>query len=381
MMTGYGTIESAVEAIKTGAYDYILKPIRLVELRALLFNALEKKSLRLENQRLSLQLKNKYRFENIIGTDEKMIKVFKLVEQVSPASSTVLITGESGTGKELVARAIHYNSPRKDKPLISVNCGALLDTLLEDELFGHVKGAFTSALASRPGRFDLANQGTLFLDEIGNMSQSLQIKLLRVLQEKKFERLGGSGTVQVDVRIITATSSNLKKMVEEGKFRKDLFYRLNVFNIELPSLVERKGDLPLLCRHILENVCRKEEKSPKIVSQAAMKLLLNYSWPGNVRQLENVLERAVILIGDREQILPEDLPPEIVEAGAERLFPEIMIPDEGVSLNSIVSNLERELILKTLKKTGGNKKLAAELLHVKRTTLLEKLKRLQLHAD
>jgi DNA-binding NtrC family response regulator len=380
MMTGYGTIENAVEAMKAGAYDYILKPIRLVELRALLRNAVEKKNLRLENLQLSSQLKKKYRFDNIVGTDEKMIAVFKLVEKVASTTSTVLVTGESGTGKELIARAIHYNSPRKDKAMISVNCGALSETLLEDELFGHVRGAFTSALSARPGRFELANFGTLFLDEIGNMSQNLQIKLLRVLQEKKFERLGGTNTIQVDVRIIAATSSDLKKMVEDGDFRKDLFYRLNVINIELPPLRKRKGDIPLLLHHIIENLCRKNGQPPKAIAQDVMKYLQNYHWPGNVRQLENVLERAVILLGERAEILPDDLPPEILDAVPDQLFAEIEVPDEGLSLNAVVANLERELIAKTLQRTGGNKKQAAELLRLKRTTLLEKLRRLNMQS-
>jgi DNA-binding NtrC family response regulator len=381
MMTGYGTIENAVEAMKAGAYDYILKPIRLVELRVLLRNAVEKRNLRLENLQLSTQLKKKYQFDNIVGTDEKMIDVFKLVEKVASTASTVLVTGESGTGKELIARAIHYNSPRKDKPMINVNCGALSESLLEDELFGHVRGAFTSALSARPGRFELANFGTLFLDEIGNMSQNLQVKLLRVLQEKKFERLGGTNTIQVDVRILAATSSDLKKMVEEGLFRKDLFYRLNVINIELPPLRRRKGDIPLIIHHIIESLCRKNGRPPKVISQDVMKYLLNYHWPGNVRQLENVLERALILLGERAEILPDDLPPEILDAVPDQLFADIEVPDEGLSLNTVVANLERELIAKTLQRTGGNKKQAAELLRLKRTTLLEKLKRLSMQSD
>ncbi|MFC2173599.1 sigma-54-dependent transcriptional regulator [Acidobacteriota bacterium] len=377
MITGHGTIEDAVATMKLGAYDYILKPINMVELSTILKKAVERRDLKRENQLLSQQLKKKYRFDNIVGNSEKMIEIFKVVEKVAQSTATVLICGESGTGKELIARAIHYNSPRKDKPLVSVNCGAIPENLLEDELFGHVKGAFTDAVQSRPGRFEQAHRGTLFLDEIGNMSPALQIKLLRVLQERQFERVGSPQSVQVDVRIIAATSADLDLMVAEATFRKDLFYRLNVIRINLPPLRDRKSDIPLLAHHCLEKICKEEGKKPRIISQSVMKVLLAYDWAGNVRELENILERAVALMGDRDQVLPTDLPPELHNPINIGTFTDIDVPDEGICFNTVVSSLEKELILRALKKTSGNKKLAAQLLNLKRTTLLEKLKRLQ----
>ena len=377
VMTGFATIESAVEAMRLGAYDYLAKPVRIAELSQVIQRALEKRNLRLENQFLKSQLKRKYRFDNIVGNSEPMVEVFKLVEKVANSTTTVLITGESGTGKELIAKAIHFNGPRKTRPLVSVNCGAITDTLLEDELFGHVKGAYTDAHGVRLGRFEQANTGTLFLDEVGNMSQPLQVKLLRVLQEKTFERVGSAEPIKVDVRIIAATSAELERMVQSGAFRKDLYYRLNVINIRLPGLRERRSDVPLLVQSLVRKLCEEQGRPAKIVSQPTLRLLMDYSWPGNVRQLENVLERAITLIGERDEILPEDLPPELLERGREDPFAEIHVPDEGLPFNTIVSNLEKSLILKTLAKTSGNKKLAAELLGLKRTTLLEKLKRFQ----
>jgi two-component system response regulator PilR (NtrC family) len=377
MLTGFATVESAVEAMRIGAYHYLQKPVRIAELSEVIKRAIHSRQLKLENEYLRGQLRRRYRFDSIIGNSESMIEVFKVVEKVANSPTTVLITGESGTGKELIARAVHHNGPRKARPMVSVNCGAITDTLLEDELFGHVRGAYTDAHAARVGRFEQADKGTLFLDEVGNMSGPLQVKLLRVLQEKTFERVGSLESVKVDVRIIAATSADLEKMVQEGRFRKDLYYRLNVINIRLPPLRERRGDIPLLVQHLVRKVCDEQQRPVKVVPQPTMRLLMDYDWPGNVRELENVIERAVTLLGDRPDILPGDLPPELTQPGRDALFGEIHVPDEGLAFNTVVSNLEKALILKTLEKTGGNKKAAAELLGLKRTTLLEKLKRFQ----
>jgi len=377
VMTGFATIESAVEAMRLGAYDYLAKPVRIAELSQVVRRALEKRNLRLENQLLRSQLQRKYRFENIIGNSEAMIEVFKIVEKVANSNTTVLITGESGTGKELVARAIHFNGSRRARNLVSVNCGAISETLLEDELFGHVRGAYTDAHHARLGRFEQADKGTLFLDEIGNMSPALQVKLLRVLQEKTFERVGSPETVKVDVRIIAATSADLPKMVEAGSFRKDLYYRLDVINIDLPPLRSRVSDIPLLAHHLVAKLSEEAGRPVRSITQPAMRLLMENDWPGNVRQLENVIERAITLIGDRDEILPEDLPPDIARGASDAVFGDIHIPEDGLSFNTVVSNLEKSLIFRTLEKTAGNKKLAAELLGLKRTTLLEKLKRFQ----
>jgi DNA-binding NtrC family response regulator len=378
IITGYGTVESAVQAMKRGAYDYIAKPFQMVEISLVVKQALERRRLKEENAYLKTQLKEKYRFENIVGNSKPMQEVFRLVETISATNSTALITGETGTGKELIAKAIHFNSQRREQRIVSINCGAIPETLLESELFGHVRGAFTGAHQTRIGRFEQAHKGTIFLDEIGNMSQSLQVKLLRVLQEREFERVGGAETVKVDVRIIAATSANLKDMVDHSEFRSDLYYRLNVIPIHLPSLRDRREDIPLLAKHFTKKYCQSSALEPKTISQEAMKMLMNYSWPGNIRQLENAIERAVALVGSRHIILPSDLPREVQKTNPNLLISEIYIPDEGVNFNTEVSSLERELILQSLKKSGGNKKQAARLLKLNRTTLIEKLKRLDL---
>jgi|WetSurMetagenome_2_1015567.scaffolds.fasta_scaffold57321_2 DNA-binding NtrC family response regulator len=378
IITGYGTIESAVQAMKNGAYDYISKPFQLMELSLILRQALEKRRLKEENAYLKTQLKEKYRFENIIGNSKAMEEIYSLVETIAPTSSTVMITGETGTGKELIAKAIHYNSPRRDQKIVSINCGAIPENLLESELFGHVKGAFTGAHQTRIGRFEQAHKGTIFLDEIGTMSPALQVKLLRVLQEREFERVGGTEIIKVDVRIIAATSANLEEMVQHNEFRSDLFYRLNVIPITMPPLRDRREDVPLLVRHFVEKYCRNSGLDLKSVTQEVMKQLMNYHWPGNVRQLENAIERAVALVGLRPIILPTDLPAEVQKSNRNLFLSEIFIPDEGVNFNTEVSNVEKELILQSLKKSGGNKKQAARLLNLKRTTLIEKLKRLNL---
>jgi len=378
VVTGYGTIETAVNAIKKGAYNYLTKPFKLVELSIMVRKGLKERQLRFENQYLRKQLDQKYGFDNIIGTGRPMKRIFELIDTIAGLNSTVLIQGETGTGKELIAKAIHFNSPRKDQKLVSINCGAIPENLLESELFGHVKGAFTGAVQTRVGRFEQANSGTIFLDEIGNMPVALQVKLLRVLQEREFERVGGNTTVKVDVRIIAATSSNLDQMVKDGTFREDLYYRLNVIPINLPPMRDRREDIPLLVHRFVERFCEIHKLELKTVSPQVMKALMSYEWPGNVRQLENLVERMVALTGRRPAILPADLPTEIENQGALNFVPLIEIPDEGINFQDVVTDIERELILQSLRKTKGNKLLAAKLLNLKRTTLIEKIKRIGL---
>jgi len=378
IMTGFGTIETAVSAMKKGAYNYLAKPFKLVELPIVVKKGLHERKLRFENQYLRKQLDEKYGFHNIIGSGRAMKAIFELVDTISALTSTVLIQGETGTGKELIAKAIHFNSPRKDQKMVSINCGAIPENLLESELFGHVKGAFTGAVQTRIGRFEQANGGTIFLDEIGNMPVQLQVKLLRVLQEREFERVGGNSTVKVDVRIIAATSSNLEQMVKDGTFREDLYYRLNVIPINLPPLRERREDVPLLVHKFMAHFSQIHKLELKTVSPPVMKALMAYEWPGNVRQLENIVERMVALTGKRTAILPTDLPSEIQNRDSLNFVPLIEIPEEGINFQNVVTDMERELILQSLRKTNGNKKLAAKLLNLKRTTLIEKIKRIGL---
>jgi two-component system, NtrC family, response regulator AtoC len=380
IITGFGTIETAVQAIKKGAYNYLSKPFKMVELSIMVRKALKERTLRFENQYLRSQLKSKYAFDNIIGTGKSMARIFELIDSVAGLSSTVLIQGETGTGKELIAKAIHFNSPRKDQKMVSINCGAIPENLLESELFGHVKGAFTGAVQNRVGRFEQGNNGTIFLDEVGNMPLALQVKLLRVLQEREFERVGGNTSVKVDVRIIAATSSNLEQMVNEGTFREDLYYRLNVIPIHIPALRDRREDIPLLIQRFIAQFCETHKLEMKTVSPPVMKALMAYDWPGNVRQLENIVERMVALTGNRTAILPGDLPDEIQSADSfttngGTIFE---IPEEGINFTNIVIDMERELIVQGLRKANGNKKLAAKLLNLKRTTLIEKIKRIGL---
>ena len=378
VITGFGTIETAVQAIKKGAYDYLSKPFKLVELSIMVRKGLKERTLRFENQYLRNQLKNKYAFENIIGTGRSMARIFELIDSVAGLNSTVLIQGETGTGKELIAKAIHFNSPRKDQKMVSINCGAIPENLLESELFGHVKGAFTGAVQNRVGRFEQGNNGTIFLDEVGNMPLSLQVKLLRVLQEREFERVGGNNSIKVDVRIIAATSSNLEKMVSEGTFREDLYYRLNVIPIHMPALRDRREDIPLLIQRFITQFSETHKLELKTVSPQVMKAMMGYEWPGNVRQLENIVERMVALTGTRTAIMPPDLPPEIQSGDGFGNGTVFEIPEEGINFTNIVVDMERELILQGLRKANGNKKLAAKLLNLKRTTLIEKIKRIGL---
>src|SRR5689334_2192586 len=357
VITGYGTIETAVSAMKKGAYNYLTKPFKLVELPIMVRKGLKERHLRFENQYLRKQLNEKYGFNNIIGTGRAMHRIFELVDTIAALNSTVLIQGETGTGKELIAKAIHFNSQRKDQKMVSINCGAIPENLLESELFGHVKGAFTGAVQTRIGRFEQANGGTIFLDEIGNMPISLQVKLLRVLQEREFERVGGSSTIKVDVRIIAATSANLDRMVADGTFREDLYYRLNVIPINLPPLRERREDIPLLVQAFVSQFCERHKLELKSVSPQVMKALMAYDWPGNVRQLENVVERMVALSGNRTGITATDLPDQIQTRGPMSAGPFIEIPEDGINFQNVVTDMERELIVQSLRRTNGNKKL------------------------
>ena len=378
VITGFGTIETAVQAIKKGAYDYMGKPFKLVELSIMVRKGLKERTLRFENQYLRSQLKSKYAFDNIIGTGRSMARIFELIDAVAGLTSTVLIQGETGTGKELIAKAVHFNSPRKDQKMVSINCGAIPEHLLESELFGHVKGAFTGAVQTRIGRFEQASHGTIFLDEIGNMPQALQVKLLRVLQEREFERVGGNETIKVDVRIIAATSSKLEQRVQDGTFREDLYYRLNVIPIFMPPLRERREDIPLLIQRFMSQFCETHKLETKTVSPQVMKAMMGYDWPGNVRQLENIVERMVALTGNRTAIMPADLPTEIQNREALD-SPSVEFPEEGINFTNIVTGMERDLIQQGLRKANGNKKLAAKLLNLKRTTLIEKIKRIGLN--
>jgi DNA-binding NtrC family response regulator len=380
IFTGFATIETAVEAIKAGAYDYVTKPFRIEEILLVLQRALEYQRLNYENISLRKQLKAKYKFENIISDNDKMQAVFELIEKVSDSDSTVLIYGESGTGKELVARAIHYNSYRQDKPLIPINCGAIPGELLESELFGYEKGAFTGATALRLGRFELANGGTVFLDEIGEMSPALQVKILRVLQEREFERVGGTRTIKVDVRIIAATNKNLEELVANNRFREDLFYRLNVIPINLPPLRERKSDVPLLVTYFIERFNAEKKRQIEGVDAVALDRLVQYHWPGNVRELENLIERVAILKG-KGFITLEDLPEKLVPTSADGVVPAVDIPSDGIDFDGAVQAFERHLLSKALERTHGVKSKAAELLQMNRTTLVEKVKKLRLEPN
>jgi DNA-binding NtrC family response regulator len=378
MMTGFGTVKDAVEAIKRGAADFITKPFQFDELLYTIATALEQRRLRSENAYLRSQLEARYRFEGLIGSSAAMRELFNVLEVVAATPSTILITGETGTGKELVARAIHHNSPRRDQRFVAINCGALPESLLEAELFGHVRGAFTGAVGNRAGRLEQANKGTLFLDEIGTMSTHLQTKLLRVLQEREFERIGDTRTTRIDVRVIAATNADLGKMVKEGAFREDLYYRLNVIPVQLPALRERREDIPLLVRHFVARLGGDLDppRGDVTVSQEAMRRMMAYEWPGNIRQLENTIERALALHRGG-QIEVSALPDEVQASGQTSAAAPLALPDHGLDLDEYVLQIERELIRLSLERTGGNKRQAAALLGLKRTTLVEKLKRLE----
>ena len=378
VMTGFGTVKDAVEAIKRGAAEFITKPFQFDQLLHVLSSALEQRRLRSENAYLRSQLEDRYRFEGLVGRSRQMRELFDLLETVSASTSTVLVTGETGTGKELAARAIHHNSRRRAHRFVALNCSAVPETLLEAELFGHVRGAYTGAVANRAGRFEVADRGTLFLDEVGTMSVALQAKLLRVLQERELERIGDTRIIKIDVRVIAATNADLPQLVQDGLFREDLYYRLNVIPIGLPPLRERREDIPLLVRHFVNRLSQQQTPAREVtVTQEAMRRMMAYGWPGNIRQLENAVERALALGGERTQIDVEDLPPELKNSAALEQPVAVTLPDGGVELPAFIANIERGLISQALNETDGNKQRAAQLLGLKRTTLVEKVRRLR----
>jgi len=370
MITGYGTVEAAVEAIRAGAFDFLTKPLIDEELLMAIQRALNQRQVIEENKNLKAQLDLRFGMENVVGRDHRMRKVFDVIDAVADTRATVLITGESGTGKSLVARAIHRRSGRRDGPFVEVACGALPETLLESELFGHVAGAFTGAVGEKAGKFSQADGGTIFLDEIATASPSMQVKLLRVLQDLEFEPVGGTKTCSVDTRVILATNEDLGQAVEEGRFRQDLYYRINVINIELPPLRERIADIPILAEHFLQRVCEESGKRVRSFAPEALEALQRYRWPGNVRELENVIERAVLL-GKSDVISAEDLP--AVLAKAAPLVPESI---SGRTLKEALSTPERQIILEMLEAHDWNRQAPAESLGINRTTLYKKMKRL-----
>jgi len=373
MMTAYGTIEMAVEAMKKQAYDYITKPFNNEELKLIIKKGLENCRLTRENRRLNEALSDRYKYGNIIGKSKPMLKIFDLIGKVAQSRASVFITGPSGTGKELIAKAIHYNSPRKDRPFISINCGALTETLLESELFGHEKGAFTGAVAMKKGRFEVADAGTLFLDEVGDMPAPLQVKLLRVLQEMEFERVGGTRTIKVDVRVLSASNRNIKEDVANNLFREDLFYRLNVMDIEVPPLRERVDDIPLLVKHFIEKYREDKGKNILELSPEAWKALYTYTWPGNVRELENVIERAVVL-NPEGAITPEDLPDFLLEEKEEEIDLNKIVP-VNLTLPEAFEQLEEKLIIRALRYSDQVQSRAAEMLGISRHVMHYKMKK------
>ena len=366
-------IRTAVAALKRGVNDFLTKPYQFDELMHVLRKALEQQRLTAENAYLRSQLEERYQFGGILGRSRPMQSLFQLLETVARTSSTILVTGETGTGKEVVARAIHHNSARRANRFVALNCSAIPETLLEAELFGHVRGAFTGATATREGRFEQAHKGTLFLDEIGTTSPALQVKLLRALQEREFERVGDNQTIKVDVRVIAATNSDLTRMVAAGTFREDLFYRLNVIPMQLPPLRERRDDIPLLVKHFLTKF---SGDAAVHTSQSAMRALMAYHWPGNVRQLENAMERAVALCFGRQEITVADLPTEVQSIPESQTLSFVEFPEEGLDLPKYLASVECDLIHRALDRTEGNRNKAADLLRIKRTTLVEKLRRI-----
>ena len=372
LITGYGTVETAVEAIRAGAFDLLTKPLIDEELEIAIDRALKQRVVLEENKNLKAQLDMRFGMENIVGHDHRMLKVFDVVDCVADTKATVLISGESGTGKSLIARAIHRRSSRRDKPFVEVACGALPENLLESELFGHVAGSFTGATGDKVGKFLQADAGTIFLDEIGTASPSMQVKLLRVLQELEFEPVGGNKTFHVDTRVILATNENLSKLVAEGRFRQDLFYRVNVINLELPSIRERISDIPLLAQHFLDEVCAESGKHVGGFTDEAMVALQRYPWPGNVRELQNVIERAVLL-GKSDVIRLEDFPRQVAAVG-----PVAVEPIGTRTLKEALEGPERQIILEVLQSNQWNRFATAEVLGINRTTLYKKMKRLGL---
>ena len=390
VITAFGTIQTAVEAMKMGAFDYITKPFVLEELLIILKRAIAISNLKKENIMLKLQLKKRYNFKGLIGDSPSMQKVYELIEKIADTDSTVLITGESGTGKELIAKTIHYNNSRLQGPFVPLNCAAIPKDLLETELFGHEKGAFTGAITTRIGRFERAHNGTLFLDEIGELDPSMQVKLLRVLQEREFERVGGVKTIKVSVRILAATNKDLEKATREGKFREDLFYRLNVIPLHIPPLRKRGDDIPLLLNHFVHEYSKKRKKPVIKFAPEVMNRLLKFRWPGNVRELENLVERLTILLNS-DTVNITDLPEKFYQSPADKMplrMETSAAPDysnraiesieSGINLNTVISNLEKDLLISALDKTGWVTSRAAKLLGLNRTTLIEKMKKLGL---
>jgi two-component system, NtrC family, response regulator PilR len=373
MITAFASVETAITAMRKGAFDYIAKPFKHEEVLHILRNALNQRRLQDENRELRTALRDQGRFTEIVGKAPRMQQIFSLISQAAPSRSTILVVGESGTGKELVAKAIHANSTRADRPFVVVNSGSLPHDLLESNLFGHVKGAFTGAVYAKKGLFELADKGTLFFDEIGNIPLETQAKLLRVMQEREFMRLGGVETIRVDVRIVAATNIDLRRAVEEGRFREDLFYRLNVIAVQLPPLRQRKEDIPALVAHFVDKYAQENGKRVAAVSPAALQSLLDYDWPGNVRELENVIERGVVLATSGH--IDRDLIPDHVRSAPAFHVPHLTVPPEGISLKDVIASFERRLIESTLESTHGVQKEAARLLGLKPTTLNEMIKR------
>lgn len=365
MITAYASADTAIKAMKEGAYDYVTKPFKVDEIKLIIRNALEKKNLQKENILLKQVVRDRYHFDNILGQSPKMLALYDLLEKVGPTKTNILIAGESGTGKELVAKAIHYNSPRKDKPFVTLNCGAIPEFLIESELFGHMKGAFTDAIATKKGLFEMADEGTIFLDEISELPLLMQVKLLRVLQDKEFKRVGGTEDIRVDVRIMSATNKDLEEAVREKRFREDLFYRLNVIQIKLPPLRDRREDIPLLIMHFLKRYSEELNKNITGISPETLRVLLNYDFPGNVRELQNIIERAVALESTQE-LTSQNLSSYLdQQPSLKKRSIDLDIPNEGLDLEKVVEELERNLLVKALDRTKGIKKKAAELLRIK----------------
>jgi DNA-binding NtrC family response regulator len=379
MITAFASVETAITAMKRGAFDYITKPFKNDEVLIVVSNGMKQRSLVTENRTLKQALSHRQRFDILVGKSPRMQEVYALIQQVAPSRSTVLISGESGTGKELVAKAIHNSSARHDNAFVTVNSGSLPSDLLESNLFGHVKGAFTGAVYPKKGLFEVANGGSIFFDEIGTIHLDTQAKLLRVIQEKEFMRLGGVDTIRVDVRIIAATNSDLKQAVSEGSFREDLYYRLNVINLQLPSLRQRKEDIPLLVSHFLEKYGEENERQELNLTRDAFQALLEYDWPGNVRELENVIERATVLVDGDE--IAKNLIPEHVRSGQSFRVPQVVVPEEGISFRDVITDFEKKLIESSLETSGGVQKRAAQLLGLKPTTLNEMIKRYNIQLE
>ena len=375
LITAFGTVENAVEAMKLGAADYLLKPLNEDELKMIVRRVLEHRNLVEENRHLRAFTDSAFRFENLVGQSRKMREVFEVALQVAQSDATVLITGESGTGKELLAKAIHQNSLRSKKPFVTINCGAIPETLIESELFGHRKGSFTGAVADRMGKFEAANEGTIFLDEISELQPGAQVKLLRVLQEREIDKVGHTQSIKVNVRVLAATNRNLRNLVEDGQFREDLFYRLSVIAIDLPPLRERKDDIPLLVEHFIRKYSDRYEAPPVSLTPEVLSLLVRYRWPGNIRELENSIERLVVLRKGRV-IAPDELSPEIRETKSRIANVALELPDEGIDLEEI----EKEILLQALQKHNWNQTHAARYLNISRKTLIYRMEKFALQA-